>query len=77
MTTEKKLKLVTLGQQLSTIGTEFRLAQIGLEHMAEKHGLSSPQAVEASQLCSDLALRFTQLEDEFFDAVLPCSLLAE
>lgn len=66
MTAEIKIKLVTLGQQLSTVGTEFRVAQLGLEKMVEQHGLSSGQAAEASGLCSTLALNFAQLEEEFF-----------
>lgn len=65
MTAEDKIKLVTLGQQLSTIGTEFRVAQLGLEKMVEQYGMSSGQAVDAAQQCSDLALRFSQLEEEF------------
>ena len=65
MKTKEKLKLVTLGQQLSTVGTEYRLAQIGLEHMIEEHGMTSPEAVEASGQCSSLALSFSALEEEF------------
>ncbi|MEY8232957.1 hypothetical protein AALA82_15220 [Oscillospiraceae bacterium 50-16] len=68
MKTEKQ-KLQALGQQLSTLGVEFRLAQIGLERAVEQFGLSSQEAVEASQMCSILALRFTEAEEEF------CSLL--
>lgn len=65
MTAEKKIKLITLGQQLSTVGVEFRIAQIGLEKMVNQHGMSSPEAVEAAKQCSDLALRFSQLEEAF------------
>lgn len=65
MTAEEKLKLITLGQQLSTVGSEFRIAQLGLENMVEQYGMSSDQAVEAAQQCSGLALRFSQLEEEF------------
>lgn len=74
MTAEIKIKLVTLGQQLSTVGTEFRVAQLGLERMVEQHGLSSGQAVDASSLCSTLALHFAQLEEEFLQLL---SLLPE
>lgn len=65
MTEKDKIKLIALGEQLSTVGTEFRIAQIGLEKMIEEYGMSSRQAVEASQQCSDLALQFSDLEDEF------------
>ena len=65
MTEKDKIKLIALGEQLSTVGTKFRIAQIGLEKMIEEYGMSSPQAVEASQQCSDLALQFSNLEDEF------------
>ena len=44
---------------------EFRIAQIGLEKMVEEHGLASPEAGEASILCGDLALRFSEAEEEF------------
>lgn len=70
MTLEKKNYLILLGQQLSTTGAEFRLAQIGLENMVEQHGMSSQEAVEASALCSTLALRFSALEEEFL-SLLP------
>lgn len=65
MKTEDKQKLLALGQQLSTTGVEFRIAQLGLEKAVEQHGMSSPEAGEASALCSDLALRFSRLEEEF------------
>lgn len=70
MTLEKKSDLVLLGQQLSTTGAEFRMAQIGLENMVEQHGMSSPEAVEAAELCSTFALRFSDLEEEFL-SLLP------
>ena len=57
--------------QLSTLGVEFRMAQIGLEKTVEEHGAVSPEAVEASRLCSALALRFTEAEEKF------CALLEE
>lgn len=65
MTAEERIKLVTLGQQLSTAGTEFRIAQLGLEKMVEQYGMSSDQAVDAAGQCSGLALRFSELEEEF------------
>lgn len=65
MTEKDKAKLVELGQQLSTLGVEFRMAQIGLEKIVDKYGMSSPEAVEASGICSQLALRFAEAEEEF------------
>lgn len=65
MTAEDRIKLVTLGQQLSTVGAEFRIAQLGLEKMVEQYGMSSDQAVDTARQCSDLALRFSRLEEEF------------
>lgn len=65
MTVEERIKLVTLGQQLSTVGAEFRIAQLGLEKMVEQYGMSSDQAVDAAGQCSGLALRFSELEEEF------------
>lgn len=68
---ESRDKLLRLGQQLSTIGAEFRLAQIGLEKAIEAYGMSSPEAVEASRTCSDFALRFMTAEEEFI-SLLNC-----
>ena len=65
----ERYKLQVLGQQLSTLGVEFRLAQIGLERAVNQFGLSSQEAVESSQICSILALRFMEAEEEF------CSML--
>ena len=45
-------KFLCLGQQLSTIGAEFRLVQIGLEKAIEAYGMSSPEAIEVSRICS-------------------------
>jgi len=65
MSIKEKIKLISLGEQLSAVGTQFRLAQIKLEKVVEKYGMSSDQAVKASQRCSDLALRFSDLEENF------------
>lgn len=65
MTAEDKIKLITLGQQLSTVGAELRIAQLGLENMVEQYGMSSDRAVEAARQCGDLDMRFSQLEEEF------------
>lgn len=65
MTEKEKARLLELGQELSTLGVEFRIAQIGLEKMVEEHGMCSPEAGEASILCGDLALRFSRAEEEF------------
>lgn len=73
MTAEERIKLVTLGQQLSTVGTEFRIAQLGLEKMVEQYGMSSDQAVDASRQCSNLALHFSQLEEEFLALKETCT----
>ena len=58
-------KFLCLGQQLSTIGAEFRLVQIGLEKAIEAYGMSSPEAIEVSRICSDFALLFMTTEEEF------------
>lgn len=65
MTAEDKIKLITLGQQLSTVGAELRIAQLGLENMVERYGMSSGRAAEAARQCGDLAILFSQLEEEF------------
>ena len=44
MTEQEKIRLLELGELLSTLGVEFRIAQIGLEKMVEEHGLASPEA---------------------------------
>lgn len=67
MTAEEKIKLVTLGQQLSTVGAEVRIAQLGLEKMVDQYGMSSDQAVEAAQAHSTLCLRFSELEEEYLE----------
>ncbi|MCI9155922.1 MAG: hypothetical protein HFF44_03150 [Lawsonibacter sp.] len=65
MTEKEKTRLVEIGQRLSTLGVEFRVAQMGLEKMVDEHGMSSPEAVEASGICSRLALCFAEAEEEF------------
>ena len=65
MTEQEKSRLLELGERLSTLGVEFRIAQIGLEKMVEEHGLASPEAGEASILCGDHARRFSEAEEEF------------
>ena len=65
MTEQEKSRLLELGERLSTLGVEFRIALIGLEKMVEEQGLASPEAGEASILCGDLALRFSEAEEEF------------
>ena len=42
MTEQEKNRLLELGELLSTLGVEFRIAQIGLEKMVEEHGLAAP-----------------------------------
>lgn len=65
MTTEEKIKLVTLGQQLSTLGVEVRMAQIGLKKTVDTYGMRSMQTVEALHLYEELAAQFERLEKEF------------
>ena len=65
MTAEDKIKLVTLGQQLSTVGVEVRMAQIGLKHVVETYGMHSEQTVTALHQYQELASYFAQLEQEF------------
>ncbi len=69
MTDKDKIRLVELGKQLSTLGVEFRIAQMGLEKMVDKYGMSSPEAVEASGVCSQMALRFARMEEEFIAVI--------
>ena len=61
MTIEDKIKLVTLGQQLSTLGVEVRMAQIGLKNVVKTYVMHSKQTVEALHLYQELAAQFTQL----------------
>ena len=65
MTMEERIKLVTLGQQLSTLGVEVRMAQIGLKNVVETYGMHSRQTVEALHLYQELATQFEHLEQEF------------
>lgn len=71
MTEQERERILELGQRLSTLGVEFRVAQIGLEKMVEVHGLGSPEAVEASDLCGMLALRFGEAEEEYLSLTSP------
>lgn len=71
MTEKEKKRVLELGQQLSTLGMEFRIAQLGLEKMVEEHGMSSPEAAEASALCGELALRFSEAEEEYLSLTSP------
>ncbi len=65
MTMQERIKLVTLGQQLSTLGVEVRMAQIGLKNVVETYGMHSRQTVEALHLYQELATQFEHLEQEF------------
>ncbi len=65
MTMQERIKLVTLGQQLSTLGVEVRMAQIGLKNVVENYGMHSRQTVEALHLYQELATQFEHLEQEF------------
>lgn len=65
MTTEERIKLVTLGQQLSTLGVEVRMAQIGLKNVVATYGMHSKQTVKALYLYQELAAQFECLEKEF------------
>lgn len=71
MTKKEKERLLELGQELASLGAEFRLAQLGLEKMVEEHGLGSPEAAEASDLCGVLALRFSEAEEEYLSLTSP------
>lgn len=71
MTEQERKRILELGQRLSTLGVEFRIAQLGLERMAEEHGLGSPEAVEASNLCGVLAVRFAEAEEEYLSLTSP------
>lgn len=71
MTEQERERILELGQRLSTLGVEFRLAQLGLEKMVEEHGMSSPEAAEASVLCGRLALRFSEAEEEYLSLTSP------
>lgn len=64
-TVEKTQQLVRLAKKLSSVGSELRLAQMGLEKMADDYGLSSPQAIDFSKRCDELSSRFTALEDDY------------
>ena len=57
MTEQEKSRLLELGERLSTLGVEFRIAQIGLEKMVEEHGLAAPEARGAAIISGDLARR--------------------
>ena len=52
---------------MSRVSKTIELEQYrnNLEKMVEEHGLASPEAGEASILCGDLALRFSEAEEEF------------
>lgn len=65
MTSEKKNQLLQLGRDLFLLGEQFSQAQARLDLAVGEHGLSAPEAVAASQLCSTIALQFTALEEQF------------
>lgn len=71
MTQQERERILELGQELTTLGAEFRIAQIGLEKLVAEHGLGSPEAVEASDLCGVLALRFSKAEEEYLSLTSP------
>lgn len=71
MTEQERERILELGQRLSTLGVEFRLAQIGLEKLVAEHGLGSPEAAETSNLCGLLALRFSKAEEEYLSLTSP------
>lgn len=60
-----KNRLLELGQTLVLLGVEFRLAQIALHRVIDEHGMTSPEAIECSQLCGALSLYFSDSEEEF------------
>lgn len=64
MTKREKERLLYLEKQLSIVKSSFCAAQIHLEKMVEQHGISSPEAGDASALCGLLALRFSETEEE-------------
>lgn len=68
MKTDARTRLLEAAQILASLGTEFRMAQIGLDKSIEAHGMSSEEAVACAQLCSTLALHFSEAEEEFMTA---------
>ena len=51
MAEQEKIRLLELGELLSTLGVEFRIAQIGLEKMVEEHGLGAPAGGGGGVVC--------------------------
>lgn len=64
MTKREKDRLLYLEKQLSIVKSSFCAAQIHLEQKVEAHGMSSPEAGEASALCGLLTLRLSEIEEE-------------
>lgn len=65
MNTENHNKLLHLGRDLFLLGGQFSQAQEALNQAVEAHGLSSPEAVAASQFCGTIAMQFSALEEQF------------
>lgn len=63
MTSEEKLE--ELWQEMVKLDAEYELAEQGLNMVVEEHGLSSPEAVEASQRLSSLGLRLFRIDAEY------------
>lgn len=65
MEPERKKEFLYLGRDLFLLGEQFSQAQARLDLAVGEHGLSAPETVAASQLCSTIALQFTALEEQF------------
>lgn len=58
-------KLDELWNEMVKLDAEYELAERGLDLAVEEHGLSSPEAVEASQRLSGLELRLMRIDAEY------------
>lgn len=63
MTSEEKLE--ELWREMVKLDAEYELAKRGLDLAVAEHGLSSSEAVEASQRLSSLGLRLLRIDGEY------------
>lgn len=63
MTSEERIE--ELWREMVKLDAEYELAEQGLNMVVEERGLSSREAVEASQRLSDLGLRLLRMDAEY------------
>lgn len=59
----KQRKPQDLKEQLSTLNAKFNQAKIWLEKMVDAHGMNSPEAIKASQLCTHWCTQISKVKE--------------